>query len=500
MKRIVYYLWIILTCCLLATGCIDDKTTGFQTDGSPILITSEDTVFYEDFGIPLVIDPGISQLIPELPLSYEWKVIAEEGEGADSLRLIGTEKVLNYKFPRSGVFKVRLRVENQYGSSFKYFTANIRAPFEQGILILSNDQQDNGRISFLRLKDENEMLDKTEADFNTDAFTQANPEYKLRGIRDLIVTKTGNSSYANHYVLAVSSEPDQKIYFMNPQYFLLENIADVSMFWPDAYPTMLCGNGGTAVHEILFATRDRAGLAGDYGILRLENILAYPAQTSGKYEKVIMGENSPEGWNVTEYVGCFIDTIHSQVHGVYNRSGFYSTGDRFSGQRVINALFYGTQGKLLIVSADKNDSRKISVHKGSRGDYWNDGNVLFESDPYTYTAGEDITLTFNSPIVGNEKYQCVYYGAGNKLYRWIFMSQEPELPAQPDLLLDPDDQITCLGLSPDQEHLLVCVYNPSAHTELKGRLLIYNADQLTLEKTYNGISDRAEKVMWKPAK
>lgn len=501
MKRYRFSSWIILACWLTAAACIDDKTTGFLTEGSPIVITAADTVFYEDFGIPLVISPEISQSVAGLPLTYEWKMIAESGDGSDSLRLIGTEKVLNYKFPRSGVFRLRLRVENQYGSSFMYFTANIRAPFEQGLLILSNDMEDRGRISFLRLKDEQEVVDKTEADFNLDAFAQANPEQTLRGVRDLLVTRTGPNSRIRHYSLAISSEPDQKIYFMNPQYFLMENISDLTLFFPEAYPTVLCGNDATRSDEILVATHDRTGKPGDFGVIRLESQLAYPAQTSGIYDKIIMSECYLPDFRVTDYVGCLIDNTHSQVYGVYNNSRLYSTGERFKGQEVVNAAFYGNEGKLLIISADKNNPRRIGIHKGVNARLWDyDVEMPFESEPYVYTADEPLTLGFDSPIVGNDKYQCVYYSAGNKLYRWIFMASEPKLPVVPDLTLEQGDEITCLGLSPDQEHLWVCVYNPDAPTQPKGKLLIYNADNLTLEKTFKGISDRAVKVMWKPAK
>lgn len=63
-------------------------------------------------------------------------------------------------------------MENQYGSSFKFFQVHVQAPFEQGILVLSNDQSDVGRLSFLRLKEEDEVLSKKESDFNLNAFKQ----------------------------------------------------------------------------------------------------------------------------------------------------------------------------------------------------------------------------------------------------------------------------------------------------------------------------------------
>ena len=140
------------------------------------------------------------------------------GEGSDSLRFISGEKVFEHEFSRAGVFKIRLRVENQYGSSFKYFTANIRAPFERGLLILSNDEEDNGRLSFVRLKEENELLDKENTDFNSNAFGQANPEIILRGARDVIFVRTGKD-YPYSYVWQSLPNRNRRFIFLTGDIF-----------------------------------------------------------------------------------------------------------------------------------------------------------------------------------------------------------------------------------------------------------------------------------------
>ena len=101
-------------------------------------------------------------------------------------------------------------------------------------------------------------------------------------------------------------------------------------------------------------------------------------------------------------------------------------------------------------------------------------------------------------MVSNEKYQYVYYYQENKIYRWVYMASEPKLPTEPELTLDTDDEITCMEMSPNREHLWVCVYNKNADTELKGKLLVVNPATMTVEKVFPGISDRAIKVMWKP--
>ena len=501
MKKKVLYALIIVVSYFLPGACIDDKTSTFKIDGSPIVISVQDSVFHLDFGNPLVITPEVSQKIKDLPLKYEWRCIATDGDsGSDSLRFISFEKEFRYSFPRAGSFQIRLRVENQYGSSFKYFIANVEAPFEKGILILSNDEQDNSRISFLRLKEEEELLDAETSDFNTNAFLQSNPEVALRGARDVIFTRTGElSSGPRHYVLAVSSESDQKIYFLNGRYFLIENMLNVGDFIPNTYPTVLCGNGDHMMTEIMFGTNDRNGVPGDYGFVSIRSFFVYLAETPGSYDKIILGEENL-GFFVN-YLGCFVDNSRSEVYVVRQGTYKYTCENRFAGMNIVNVVFADNIGTMMFVTTDKNDPQQISIHKTGTRSSWENNLVMFESTPYTYAINGDLTLTSDCKMLANRKYQYIYYNQGNKLYRWSYMVQEPKLPSEPDLILDdPDDEITCMEMSPNQEHLWVCVYNRNAKTELKGKLLIINPVTLQIEKTINGISDRALKVMWKPTK
>lgn len=493
---IIWFAW------LLPSSCIDDKTSGFKTDGSPITIAVEDSVFYLDFGTTLVIDPDISQKMSNLPLKYEWRCIATDGDsGSDSLRFISTEEVLNYNFPRAGVFQVRLRVENQYGSSFQYFTANVRAPFEQGIVILSNDEQDNSRLSFLRLKEENEVLEAKPSDFNTNAFRQANPDVVLRGARDMIFTRKGElGGGVRYYVLAISSESVQKIYLMNGRYFLIENLLDVSLYLPDAYPTILCGNGDDSNNEIMFGINDKNGNPGNYGFASIRSFFIYEGNIPGMYDKIVLGQRKVFDRGYTSYIGCFIDNSHETVYIIREGYTRYSCGDRFVGKQIMNTVFIDYDGSMMFVATEKDDLRQVSIHRTGVQASWENDKVKFETDPYTYSVDEgDFSLTADSKMVANLKYNYVFYNRGNELYRWVHLAQDPKLPSEPDLILeDPDDEITCMEMSTDQEHLWVCVYNKNARTTLKGKLLIVNPVTMQIEKTIEGISDRALKVMWKP--
>ena len=145
------------------------------------------------------------------------------------------------------------------------------------------------------------------------------------------------------------------------------------------------------------------------------------------------------------------------------------------------------------------DPTSISVYKTkSQSDGWSDG--VMDGIPYTY-KDENLNLPFGSDLVASDMYQSLFYSRGNEIYRWSpYVTSTPALPTLPIITLSDKDEITCMAISPDELYLYVCVYNPQAKTELKGKLLIMNVKTLKIVKEFPGISDRAVKVMWKDSK
>ena len=294
--------------------------------------------------------------------------------------------------------------------------------------------------------------------------------------------------------LVVSSETDQVLYCLNAQNFLIENQVDVRAYCPEMYPTTLFGSDYAGISEVLFASNDVDGNPDDIGVFEVEGFIARPRPAAyNKFDKAILGIMVIEGWSILNYVACLVDNTHSEVHSMENGSvGKWNAGDRFTGEYIVNVSFLGTSGCMVFITQDKNDPSKIRIHKTI------DDQLEFESGIYEYTLAKEMTLTHECQMCSNDKYKHIYYYKDNKLYRWVYMANEPKLPEKPDFeFADENDEITCIACSPNEEHIYVCVYNPNATTELKGRLLILNADTLEVEKEYKGISDKALKVMWK---
>lgn len=347
MKERMRYVIIGLMAWLLLYGCIKDESSGFRTEGSPITITTEDTVYYQDFGTSVLIDPEVTQSQPDLPLVYEWKFIATDGgASSDSLRLIGTDKVLDYKFPRSGIFRVRLRVENQYGSSFKFFQVHVQAPFEQGILVLSNDQSDVGRLSFLRLKEEDEVLSKKESDFNLNAFKQSNPGVTLHGLRDAIISYISQVSQSETGSgLVVSSETDQVLYCLNAQNFLIENQVDVRAYCRRCILQLFLEVIMPVYRKYFLLVMTLTVIPMILVFSKLRVLLPGPRPAAyNKFDKAILGIMVIEGWSILNYVACLVDNTHSEVHSMENGSvGKWNARRSFYRRIYCKCFFFGNE-------------------------------------------------------------------------------------------------------------------------------------------------------------
>ena len=505
MTKRLFEILSILILWTLFYACIDDKTSGFKTDGSPITITVQDIVFDVELGSAVMISPDVSQVETDLPLTYEWRAIAVDGgTGADSLRFISTEKELNYKFDRSGIFEIRLRVENKYGSEFQSFIVNVLAPFEVGILVLSNDDQDNGRLSFLRAKNENEVLDKTESNFNLNAFF-LNSDIKLRGVRDAAFVVVDNNYRNLHSQLVILSETDGMLYFTESTSLLVEYAADVTSFLPGLKPTTLCSTAEGVWKSLFFGTKDAQGNPGDLYIMNTVEHFVFPDLDyfpgDATYDKLVSKFDTEDKYRWTTI--CCIDNTHKLLH-LMNKYQAFDLSAFMQGRTVINAGFYdensnGEMYRVVLVMKDDAAPNQISIYR-SKNRFLSEKEP-FDGAPYVYTDN-DITLTSDCNLVSSDKYQYFFYNNEHEIYRWTpYLTSEPKLPSKPIITLpDADDVITCMTVSPEGQYLYVCVYNKNAKTDLKGKLLVFDIDKMELKKTFEGISDRAVKVMWKEAR
>lgn len=477
MNKMTKYLLILSFVLAGMSACIDDKSKDAHIQLSHITIQSERDTFYCDYGSEQEIQANVSQDMDGQELHYEWRaryILAEgeEKQDVDSLKYISTEPVLKYTFPKLGEFQVRLRVSNEDVSEMHYYRVFVQTGFNEGLLVLSADEQKKGRTSFLRTQNEDELVTGSEYEFKLNAFETVNPEFPFNDPTDVV--KEGQR-------LAISCREDQVIYIFNNRTFDLLSRVDLKVDLPWMRPIKMGNIMATNTVPVLSER-------GDFGQLNLEYGIAYDdgfyPETS-VYDRYCSTKNG---------VHCFVDNENSRID--YFRYRAFNSGDVFKEYR-INNVFITNSGDLWTIATNEKSGRvKISKYAQSTSIFTS----IFARDPAsTLETATMATLTEEAQMIENSVFHVCFYTNGSALYQWKMIEETTIVPLPTDPLYTADGEITCFASSTNEKYLYLGVWNPSAETELKGSVLVYDVENHKVVKEYPGIADKPIKILYKPA-
>lgn len=124
------------------------------------------------------------QVESELPVTYEWaygkpKASDKDEYAMESIEVISDKADIRYTFNRIGTYLLRLKVDNGECIVYKYFTLNVNSGLDEGILILSNDAEGSGTLTFIKKRTEDEIA-ANEQEIYPDIFASINPDNPLK--------------------------------------------------------------------------------------------------------------------------------------------------------------------------------------------------------------------------------------------------------------------------------------------------------------------------------
>lgn len=481
-KKIIYGILSVLFI-LMYASCINDESTPGNKVLSEITIdvpSGKDTI-HAEFGINVTIDPAewVKQSLEGQNLNYEWRAsyIKETGGGfnQDSLKYLSHEPVLDYAFKQLGQYWVRLRVSNEDGSAFRQFVVYVEAAFEEGLFILSKEEEGKGRTTFMRVRNEAGVLSGSLSDFIQSPFETINPDFPLNDPADVL--KLGKDMF-------MASAKDQLLYHFDYRTFDLINKIEIKEQFPELRPAVLCGTDRMMSPVFL--------LMGDNG-----KVVLYETKLSFIYE-------SPKLFPANEtYDDCFAYMKGTMEHCFFvndteglvryidlsNQRAF--TSKYFEREEIVNLMF-SDDGRLYVVSRDKLDAATVKIT------WFAPANFIFGAfrSPldYTYTS-DQLSLTRNTRIIINVLYKLAFYNQEGKLYRWSYRSTEPQLPE--DAVAEVDGKITCMSFSSDNEYIYLGYYNPDSKEELKGSVAVFSIKEQRIVKEFTGVADRPVRVFYK---
>lgn len=458
----------------LQISCYKDKTTEDIHSISDIKIefkNNNQTQMNIDKNEDLVIDPIITQSKDGMELTYEWQVNYE---------VVSTEKDLHYTATQLGTFPVRLKVSNKDGSTFKSFKLNVNSPYEEGLVVLGEDDNGEGTLSFMRKFSASEIASGRVEGFATNVFSLNNPDNKIgKGPSDVV--RRLNQ-------LFISSKDEGKISVINGKTFELESVISAPEF-SDFKPLKL------NIPETAFASSIILNADGQlFTVATRENLILRSTllQVSGASDPLFGVKLAFK----TAFLGTanftdnyFWDQTHSRLWNFwYTKS---HSKNELANQDLIH--FFPTNGLVYVLTKDKNEPSKLT--KTIFGEYIQE----FFADPIDLK--EKVVFTNASPTLKessitllNEKYLKLVYANDRSIYNWFYSGED--IPSSPYITIDGPGVITSLASNPAGTELYVGVYEEAA-SGLKGSVLVYNIDNGNLIKRYEGVADKPIKVYYK---
>jgi len=464
MKQISkYFLTGILP--FLFYACYKDNSTLGKNPITQIQISLPeitDAVVNKEKNDTLVINPVITFQGKEKPVTYEWEVNYE---------VFSTQKELVYPCSKLGSFNVRLKVSNDDGSAFSTFTLNVNSPYEEGLMVLGQNDQGEGSLAFMRKYTPQEIAQGKVESFVNNLFTLNNPGEKI-GKNPTDIAKRQKQ-------ILISSSGEGKIYYLNDKTFELEatvSAPDIPDFKPVA---MNIPDGGFRTASILCEGGKIYSLA----------MLEFLVMKDKKYSQPVIMKTT-FGFNLNDCFSYFWDSTKSQL---LQYSAYYTTNSlqAFDNQDLVT--FFYDASSIYVITRDKTDPSIYTKTVFSQYIQNVSTKVLdIKQQAVLNVSGTPLLNPF-SPVKVNTAFKKLLYASDNKVYSWFYTGTD--MQTTPFITID-EGTVTALEQSPDGTQLYVGVYNPNA-TGLKGSVYVFDMDSGALIKKYSGISDKPVKLFYK---
>ena len=476
---------------ILVSSCfgIDDEN---YPELAPLEITTVSDTINVMQGIELKYT-GLS-VESDLETKYEW-VYGAPATGTlvsdhkfKSSVTISTSKTIDYTFNTIGTFILRLRADNGETVKYHYFTLNVNSGFDEGLVVLNNDTEGNGKLSFIKTLTEEESAAGEQEVFD-DIFGPSFPEYTLKNGTALKMTNNIVKKVQTAGLLVATNDGRGTIYEIEPQTFEMYNVARMDEF--GTYCKEFGGeNTNTSFLISYFLGADGRAFSFDYQVGYISN----------------QNDVIPEDMH-----RCVTLTNRSTATAATTLSGFFFNADGIYMKENTTNVRYDANGYKVINIASK---RTGSVSSAA---YILEQSLSEPTEYRILTTGakrlsapkelakftaDKLYMDSDSKFVETLNASDVYYTYDNAVYRWSLTGKPSTSPA---IRLPEGEQIKDIATNfkgkekgtEGEDLLYVVTYNPDRAGEKKGSLYIYRFSDETLVKSYEGIFYEPAGIVYK---
>lgn len=470
---------------------------GGSLELKPIEVVSASDTINANLGVELKYE-GLN-VKSSLDVKYEWtygqpadgKTIADHIFKPGTVEKFSTSPTIDYTFKKIGTFLLRLRLDNGESVSYKYFTLNVNSGYDEGVVILNNDDAGNGSLTFVKTLTSEESA-AGEREVFPDVFSTINPGQTLKNGRALFMSNATVKKVDYSGILIATNDENSTMWHMETKTFQLFKKAGMA-----GVGTSFKSFGG----ELASTTGFAAFLLGNNShIYRYDMLL-------GNYTDMI--DIKP----MTRIFGGLSRTMPTSESV---RTTIYYTEDTLCIRRSASAgvVYYTEKGYSVVNMATMRTSRNNGLYILFRSKTNSEEYMIRCTDGVggigtfkKWEASVDFTASVlkmdeNSKFVNTKHSADVYYTFENAIYRWSLISAPVAKPAitlpEGERIRDIATNFKGRGKGDDGEDLLyVVTYNPDRSGEKKGSLYVYSFADDSLVKSYEGICDDPVSVLYK---
>lgn len=485
MKNVLKYL-LPLCCGIALVACYGIEKEDYRAL-APVRVSGLDEVIYAKATELLRLDKIRIESENDREVACEWaygKPLGAFPAMADTT-FLSNSPTLDYVFNQAGAYVLRLKVDNGESIAFHYFDLRVQAGFDEGYLILCNDDEGRGSMAFVKKRSPQEEAENAREVW--DDLLTINPQYDFRNLRDVYVF----SSTSESGLLITSGDDDGSIYRLDP--VTLE--VTFRMKAMEEY--------GTRTGKILGEKTSRGHFSyaiGDDGrayryeftadLLAVRNT-PYPVKYGYQsYYATGSGNRVPLMFSEDGVVGF----PNSNIKGFAAPDGYEIVNA--AGTRV------GTEAYYVVARSTGASPHRVRIIRSNSG-------ITAQTGVIEYEETRKMLIDSRSTLVPTKLNDNIYYNYGDCIYHWSISSVNPALPAEgdrPDIELPEGERIMalCTNAVPsspatviDDDLLLIATWNPTVKDRKPGSLYVYSLKSMTPVKEYVGICEKPVAVAYK---
>lgn len=435
----------------------------------------------------------------EKDLQYEWSVGTYRNGLKGELEVVSHEKVLEYRFVEGGSYYAQLNVSDGKVGCSMYYQLNINRSFEEGYVIVSNDESGNANMAWVKIMTPEEIADGKDHLYLEHCLENMNEGLQVNGLVNVLMGSYFRvSDYTNVPRIFASSK--DRCFFLDPNTFTLLTELKYDELYPDFEASHFMNAG---YYPCAYDAK-----AKKFAHLNLEHMFVYeyPNFAGFTFDDCFIG--SYDMWGSTYYIPLFVRyDAHEVLDNDMNSGLFGSTGDLLRNEDILTAFIgdmYGgwSPNQHILTSSKENPSICYLHRMSSITGYQRDPSVLV-------TKQFSVDKSMAVPVKGTSMIYCAdysrhFYYAGNAVYVFLATAESPIFPlkSEPAIRFSDDEEITFLGMN--GKDVLIATYDKKTK---RGNFYIYDAKDVRTDNLKNvepkavhkNCADRITSIMYKPS-